>query len=64
MSDEKDLSEKRPQGRPSTDTHPLTLRLPTEIIDEIDRLRRQDANPLTRQGFIRRHLDNWLRGDG
>ena len=63
MSDEKSTDKPR-QGRPSTDTQPLTLRLPTEMIDEIDRLRRQDANPLTRQGYIRRHLEDWLRGDG
>ena len=63
MSDEKDSSEKRRQGRPATDTHPLTLRLPIEMINEIDRLRRQEANPLTRQGYIRRHLEAWLADD-
>ena len=62
MSDEKS-TDKLKQGRPATDTHPLTLRLPMEMIDEIDRLRRQEANPLTRQGYIRRHLEGWLLGD-
>lgn len=64
MSDKFVASDKPKQGRPATDTHPLTLRLPIEMIDKIDRLRRQEANPLTRQGYIRRHLDDWLRGEG
>lgn len=64
MSEEKTTDDKPKQGRPATDTHPLTLRLPMEMINEIDRLRRQEANPLTRQGYIRRHLEDWLRGDG
>jgi hypothetical protein len=64
MSDENTARDKPKQGRPATDTHPLTLRLPVEMINEIDRLRRKEANPLTRQGFIRRHLDDWLRGEG
>ena len=48
-------------GRPAVDTQPLTIRMPTAMIKEIDRLRRQEENPLTRQMFVRRHLAEWLK---
>jgi hypothetical protein len=48
-------------GRPSVDTQPLTIRMPKAMVSEIDRLRRQEENPLTRQMFVRRHLIEWLK---
>ena len=47
-------------GRPAIDTQPLTIRMPKEMISEIDKRRRQEENPLTRQMFVRRHLAEWL----
>jgi len=34
--------------------------MPKEMISEIDKRRRQEENPLTRQMFVRRHLAEWL----
>ena len=50
-------------GRPSVDTQAVTVRLPTKMIEKIDRLRGQEPNPPTRQMFIRRHLAEWLEID-
>jgi hypothetical protein len=59
MSDD----EKSGPGRPATDTQPVTIRMTKAMISEIDRLRRQDENPLTRQMFVRKHLAEWLNVD-
>jgi hypothetical protein len=43
-------------GRPPTDTEAINLRLPTNIITQIDALRREEADIPTRPEMIRRLL--------
>ncbi len=48
-------------GRPSVDTEAVTLRLPREILDEIEIYRRKQDNIPTRQEAIRTILIDWLK---
>lgn len=50
-------------GRPKTDTEPLTLRLPRQMIDILDDLRRQEKDIPSRPEMIRRILVKQLRID-
>lgn len=45
---------------PKKDTEALTLRLPRELINEIDNRRRVEADLPTRPEMIRRALIQWL----
>ena len=54
------MSEKKKMGRPRTDTEAITLRLPVEMIREIDDYRRGHDDLPTRPEAIRRILIAWL----
>jgi len=58
------MSEKRKKSRPRTDTEPVNLRLPREMIEAIDDLRRSEADLPTRPEMIRRALAKWLETQG
>lgn len=55
------MQEKSKKGRPKVDTEAINLRLPREVIEAIDDLRRQEADLPTRPEMIRRALVEWLR---
>lgn len=48
-----------PVGRPKADTASLTLRLPRELIAQLDELRRAEADLPGRQEMIRRILTEY-----
>ncbi|MDT8853557.1 ribbon-helix-helix protein, CopG family [Paracoccaceae bacterium Fryx2] len=50
----------RPVGRPKADTESLTLRLPRDLIAQIDELRRIEADLPNRQEMIRRILIGYV----
>lgn len=54
------MHEKSKKGRPKVDTEAVNLRLPREIIEEIDDFRRLEADLPTRPEMIRRALVEWL----
>lgn len=47
-------------GRPKVDTEAVNLRLPRDMIEAIDDLRRLEADLPTRPEMIRRALAEWL----
>ncbi len=47
---------------PKKDTEALTLRLSKELIEEIDSVRRREADIPTRPELIRRVLSAWASG--
>ncbi|MFL2779343.1 MAG: ribbon-helix-helix protein, CopG family [Paracoccus marcusii] len=47
-------------GRPRTDTEPVNLRLPRELLNALDDRRRTEADLPTRPEMIRRALVQWL----
>ncbi|WP_110815300.1 ribbon-helix-helix domain-containing protein [Pseudoroseicyclus aestuarii] len=50
---------------PKKDTVAVGLRLEQSMLDQIDQLRRQDANPPTRPEMIRRIISDWIeKSDG
>jgi metal-responsive CopG/Arc/MetJ family transcriptional regulator len=51
-------------GRPRTDTEAITLRLPRDIIQKIDAVRRDEEDIPTRPEMIRRMLQDWLEKKG
>ncbi len=54
------MQEKSKIGRPKVDTEPVNLRLPREMIEAIDDLRRLENDLPTRPEMIRRALAEWL----
>ncbi|MBL4917590.1 ribbon-helix-helix protein, CopG family [Tabrizicola sp. DMG-N-6] len=50
-------------GRPKTDTEPVTLRLPRQMIETLDDLRRQEKDIPSRPEMIRRILVSHLKID-
>lgn len=54
------MQEKSKIGRPKVDTEPVNLRLPREMIEAIDDLRRHENDLPTRPEMIRRVLAEWL----
>lgn len=55
------MPEKSKKGRPKIDTEAVNLRLPREMIEFIDDLRRHEPDMPTRPEMIRRVLSNWFR---
>ena len=53
-------NEKKMPGRPKTDTEAVNLRLPRELILQIDDRRRTEIDMPTRPEMIRRALIEWL----
>jgi Arc/MetJ-type ribon-helix-helix transcriptional regulator len=49
-------------GRPPVDTEAVTVRLPRDLIAELDDARRTDPEMPTRQEIIRRVLVEWQAG--
>lgn len=49
---------------PKKDTEALTLRLPREMIAQIDAFRRDEEDIPTRPEMIRRMLQDWLEKKG
>ena len=45
---------------PKKDTHPITLRLEQQLIDQLDDLRRVEPDLPTRPEMIRRILQQWM----
>lgn len=54
------MREKSKMGRPRTDTEAVNLRLPREMIEALDDLRRLEPDLPTRPEMIRRALAQWL----
>jgi len=54
------MTEKGKKGRPRLDTQAVNLRLPRELIEAIDDLRRIEPDMPTRPEMIRRGLIEWL----
>lgn len=48
-------------GRPTVDTAPVTVRLPSGTIKQIDEARRQFEDLPTRPEMIRRMIEDWLQ---
>ncbi len=51
-------------GRPKVDTKAVMLRLHSDVVQQIDDLRRDEDDVPTRPEMIRRILDDWLRKNG
>lgn len=51
-------------GRPKVDTKAVMLRLHSDVVQQIDDLRREEDDVPTRPEMIRRILDDWLRKNG
>lgn len=51
-------------GRPRVEGENIMLRLPTDMVDAIDDLRKRDAELPTRQEIVRRALAGYLREKG
>lgn len=47
-------------GRPRTDTEGVMVRLPREMIDQLDDLRRDQKDIPTRPEMIRRIMQEWF----
>lgn len=54
------MEEKLGRGRPRVDSEPVNLRLPREMIEALDDVRRLEADLPTRPEMIRRALQEWL----
>ena len=52
------------RGRPTIDTEPITVRLPREVIEAIERARRAMDVPPTRPQIVRTALIDWLKARG
>ncbi len=52
--------EKRGKGRPTVDSEAINLRLPRELLDALDDLRRQQQDLPTRPEMIRRVMIKFL----
>lgn len=56
-----DRTKKPKKGRPSVDTEPVNLRLPREILSEVDARRKAEADLPTRPEMIRRLIAQSLK---
>ena len=52
------------KGRPTVDTEPVTVRLPRDILDAIEKYRREQSDIPSRPEAIRQMLADWLVGHG
>ena len=48
------------RGRPKVDTHPVMVRMPAELIEQLDEVRRTEADLPSRPELIRRIVEEWL----
>ncbi len=51
-------------GRPRSDTEGVMVRIPREMIEQLDDLRRDQKDIPTRPEMIRRILQDWLDTNG
>ena len=56
----KETVQMKKMGRPKSDTHAVLLRISEAMLQEIDDLRRIEADVPTRPEMIRRILADWL----
>ena len=54
------MTQKKITGRPKVDSQAITLRLPTEVIEQIDDLRRTEPDVPTRPEMIRRIITKYF----
>ena len=52
------------KGRPPVDTEPVTVRLPRDVLDAVEKYRREQDSIPTRPEAIRQMLNDWLIGHG
>lgn len=50
------------RGRPKVDTQPIMVRMPTELIVQLDDVRRLEQDLPSRPEMIRRIVEQWLDG--
>jgi metal-responsive CopG/Arc/MetJ family transcriptional regulator len=55
------VDDRKKVGRPPSDTEAINLRLPREVIEELDELRRKEADVPTRPEMIRRIIQEFLK---
>ena len=48
------------RGRPKVDTQPVMVRMPTELIEQLDDVRRVEADLPSRPELIRRIVEEWF----
>jgi len=48
------------RGRPKVDTQPVMVRMPTELIEQLDDVRRMEADLPSRPELIRRIVEEWF----
>jgi hypothetical protein len=58
---DKMVDDRKKVGRPPSDTEAINLRLPREVIEELDELRRKEADVPTRPEMIRRIIQEFLK---
>ena len=54
------VDDRKKVGRPPSDTEAINLRLPREVIEELDDLRRKEVDVPTRPEMIRRIIQEFL----
>lgn len=57
-------TKKSKKGRPAVDTEPVNLRLPRNVLDAIEKFRREQDQIPTRPEAIRTMLVSWLIDHG
>jgi metal-responsive CopG/Arc/MetJ family transcriptional regulator len=60
VESQKDGEKKRGKGRPVVDSEAISLRLPRELLDAVDELRRQERDLPARPEMIRRMMIKFL----
>ena len=58
---DKMVDDRKKVGRPPSDTEAINLRLPREVIEELDELRRKEVDVPTRPEMIRRIIQEFLK---
>lgn len=48
------------RGRPKVDTQPVMVRMPSELIEQLDEVRRAEADLPSRPELIRRIVEEWF----
>ena len=59
-----DRTNKSKKGRPAVDTEPVNLRLPRDMLEAIERYRREQETIPTRPEAVRQALRDWLTSRG
>ncbi|WP_245834343.1 ribbon-helix-helix protein, CopG family [Yoonia maricola] len=48
------------RGRPKVDTQPVMVRMPTELVEQLDQVRREEPDLPSRPELIRRIVEEWM----